>query len=315
MPQADDTCRRNPGPNWGYRFLRTADIITPEFIYKPFRAIGTLIAMVFMPGERRHSREYLSFALGRRPSWRDVFRHFFAFEESLMTKLRVLNGRPHKTIYGPGADDFRHWMETGGDILLGTFHVGNSDMQGFQIGDENYAGIHKKTYIVRERVGNSHDTEKFAQKYGGRIAFIWVNDPQELIYALKDAASAGGTIALQCDRCEYSARTAEFDFLGAKRRFPITIYILAAIFKRPVILAFGTPQSPDVAVLHASPRFEVIPGETRAATLARGHQHFQEFLRRLEKNLRENPCLWFNFIPWNSPSPISPAPPPRGAAA
>ncbi|MDR1010828.1 MAG: hypothetical protein LBM04_06830 [Opitutaceae bacterium] len=300
MSQANDTRRRNPGPSWGYRFLRTADLVTPEFIYKPARAIGTLIAMAFMPAQRRHSREYLALALGRRPTLRDVFRHFFAFEESLMTKLRVLNGRPHKTVYAPGAHDAREWFENGGPVFLGTFHVGNSDLQGFQIGGDGHARVHRKTYIVRERVGNSHDTEKFAEKYGDRLGFIWVNDPREMIYALKDAASTDAAIALQCDRVEHSARTAAFDFLGSRRHFPITIYILAAIFKRPVILTFGAPESPVLATLHASPRFDPIPGETRAATLARGHRHFQEFLRHLEKILREKPCIWFNFLPWKT---------------
>ncbi|WP_152032705.1 hypothetical protein [Ereboglobus luteus] len=300
MSTPSATRRRNPGPSWGYGFLRAVDFLLPEFVYKPIRGIGTLIAMAFMPAQRRHSREYLALALNRRPTTRDVFRHFFAFEESLMTKLRVLNGRPHKTVYAPGADDARQWMENGGPAFLGTFHVGDSDLQGFLIGDELHARVHNKVHIVRERVGNSHDTEKLAEKFGGRIEFIWVNDPREMIYAMKDAALTDNAIALQCDRCEHSARTAEFDFLGVRRRFPITIYILAAIFKRPVILTFGVPQTPGLAVLHSPPRFDPIPGEPRSATLARGQKHFQDFLHHLEKILREKPYVWFNFLPWNS---------------
>lgn len=312
MPQPDDTRRRNPGPSWGYRFLRAADRIAPECLYKPVRGIGTLIAMAFMPVQRRHSREYLALALGRRASWRDVFRHFFAFEESLMTKLRVLNGHPHRVVFAANADDARHWSENGGPVFLGTFHVGSSDLEGFQISVNSSEKAGRKTYIVRERVGNSHDTETFAEKYGGRISFIWVNDPRELIFALKDAAGTDAPIALQCDRVEHSARTAEFDFFGVKRRFPITIYILAAIFKRPVILTVGVPGAPGLGILHGSPRFEPLPGETRSAVLARGREHFQQFLRHLETLLRENPYLWFNFLPWNTParadSPEAPRP-------
>ena len=300
MSRPPDTHRRNPGPGWGYRFLRMADRVIPELIYKPLRAAGTFIAMLFMPAQRRHSREYLALALNRRPSWRDVFRHFFAFEESLMARLRVLNGRPHKNIRAPGDGDdgARHWLETGEPVFLGMFHVGTPELHGLETGDGRQARTRGKIHILRERVGNSHDTEAFARKFGGRLSFIWVNDPDEMICALKDAAGAGGAIALPCDRCDRNARAAEFDFLGARRRFPVTIYILAAIFKRPVILTYGVPLGATLAEMHSSPRFEVVPGESRAATLARGRGHFQDFLRRLEATLRENPYIWFNFIPW-----------------
>ncbi len=300
---------RNPGPSWGYRFLRTADRIVPEAVYRPLRALGTLIALANMPAQRRHSREYLAAILGRRPRFREVFRHFFTFEEALMTKLRVINGRPHRTVYAPGADDFRAWLERGGPVLLGTFHFGVSDLQGCQIG----AYEHLQVHVVRQRVGNSHDTDKLAERFGGRLRFLWVNEPGELLFALKDAAATPAAIALQCDRVEFSARTEAFEFLGARRLFPFTIYHLALIFGRPVLLSVGVPEGPELATLHASPRFEPRPGEPRAAALARAREHFQAFLRQVEALLRANPYLWFNFTPLN-PAVDGPATPPPLAA-
>ncbi len=297
---------RNPGPSWGYRFLRLCDRLLPEAVFRPLRALGTAIALAAMREQRRHSREYLAAVLGRRPGWREGFRHFFAFEEALMVKLRVVNGRPHRTVYAPGAGDFQAWLEGGGPVLLGTFHVGVSDLQGCQI-----AGYRQhEIYVVRKRVANSHDTDKLAERFGGRLHFVWVNDPAELIFALTGAAATPGAIALQCDRVEFSARTEACDFLGARRRFPFAIYHLAHIFGRPVLLSVGVPAGPDLAVLHTSPRFDVVPGEPRAVALARARDPFQAFLRRLEALLREDPYLWFNFTPLN---PVD-APPPAGAA-
>ncbi len=300
---------RNPGPSWGYWFLRTADRFVPEFAYRPVRAFGTFIALLGMPVQRRHSREYLAAVLGRRPRFREVFRHFFAFEETLLTKLRVLNGRPHRTVYAPGADDFRAWLERGGPALLGTFHLGVSDLQGCQIG----AYDHLHVYVVRQRVGNSYDTDKLAERFGGRLHFLWVNEPGELLFALKDAAATPAAIALQCDRVEFAARTEAFEFLGARRLFPFTIYHLALIFGRPVLFSVGVPEGPDLATLHASPRFDPIPGEAREAALARARLHFQAFLRQVEALLRRDPYLWFNFTPLNPVVPDAPAAP--GAAA
>ena len=288
---------RNPGPSWGYRFLRGCDRVLPEAVFRPVRGIGTAIAMVWMPEQRRHSRDYLALVLGRRPGWRDIWRHFFAFEEALMVKLRVINGRPHRTVYGAGAEDFRAWLEGGGPVLLGTFHVGVSDLLGCQIG--GYEA--QQVYVVRRRVGNSHDIDKLAERFGGRLHFVWVNEPGEMIFALKEAAATQAAIAMQCDRMEFAARTEEFEFLGARRRFPFTIYHLALIFGRPVLLSVGLPDGRELAVLHASPRFDLRPGEPRGQTLERARAHFQAFLFQLEELLVRHPYLWFNFTRMNPP--------------
>jgi hypothetical protein len=80
-----------------------------------------------------------------------------------------------------------------------------------------------------------------------------------------------------------------------------------------VLLSVGLPEEPGLAVLHASPRFDPHPGESRADALARAHGHFQAFLRRLEAILRERPYLWFNFVPLNAPA-SAPATDSRAAA-
>ena len=79
--------------------------------------------------------------------------------------------------------------------------------------------------------------------------------------------------------------------------FPFTIYHLAVIFGRPVILSFGVPSGPEESVVHASPAFAPVEGEPRAAALARARAHFQAFLGRVEAHLRANPEQWLNFHP------------------
>jgi predicted LPLAT superfamily acyltransferase len=97
---------------------------------------------------------------------------------------------------------------------------------------------------------------------------------------------------------QFAAKTEVFEFLGAQRLFPFTIYHLAFIFRRAVILSFGLP-SKGHSVLFASPRFDLVDGESREAGLARARRHFQEFLRLIEQELRKEPCHWFNFGPLN----------------
>lgn len=188
-------------------------------------------------------------------------------------------------------------------LLIGTFHVGASDLTGFLL--NRY--MKHPTYLVRQRVENSHDTDQLAARLGNRLQFVWVNNADDIIFALKDAAAGPAAIALQCDRVGFSARTESFEFLGAKRLFPVTIYYLALIFGRSVILSVGMPTATG-AELFASPLFAPQPGESRAAMMVRAREHFQDFLRHLETLLREKPYQWFNFTPLNPTATPASAP-------
>lgn len=289
---------RNPGPSWGYRFMRGCDRWLPEFIFRPIRAAGTLVAVAAMPAQRAHSRAYLTAVTGRPPSWWLVFRHFLAFEEFLMLRLRVADGRPHPGALAPDADGLRELTASHEPALLGTFHLGHSDLTGFLIGPREP----RRIYMVRLRVGNSHDTEVLSEKFGAWVSFIWVNEGENLLFALKEAIAAGGSVAMKCDRVEFAAKTAAFQFLGARRMFPFTIYHLALIFRRPVLLSVGVPDASGQTLVHTSPLFRP-NDEGKEANLARGQAHFQAFLTRVEAMLRADPLLWFNFTPLNPPAP------------
>jgi hypothetical protein len=64
-------------------------------------------------------------------------------------------------------------------------------------------------------------------------------------------------------------------------------------------MTVGVPLGRGRSLLYGTPRFELIPGEGRREALTRARAHFQEFLRTVERILRERPYLWFNFIPLN----------------
>lgn len=298
IPGAEKPATSNPGPSWGYRFVSVLDTILPEWIFRPLRQAGTWVALAIMPVRREHSRAYLALVLGREPRRRELFRHFFAAMDFLVLRLRVARGHPHRGELAPDAEGFRALLATGEPALLGTFHIGHSDLTGFLIGRQEQ----RRVFMVRQRVGNSHDTEVLGARFGAWISFIWVNDPGNLLFALKDAVAAGGSVAMQCDRFEFTSKTEAFQFLGARRVFPFTIYHLALIFRLPVVLSVGLPDGPGKSIVHSSPLFR--PDDRgKSENLARAHTHFQEFLTRIEGFLHENPSLWFNFLPLNPPAP------------
>ena len=292
---------RNPGPGGGIRFLRLADRLLPEPLFRPLRDLGTWVAVAAMRERRGHSRAYLRAILGREPSLTEIFRHFSAFSEMLVLKLRVAHGRPHRGVLAPDCPDFRRFLDVPEDALLGTFHFGHSDLVGFLFGGQEK----RRVSMVRLRVGNSHDVEKLGQTFGKWISFVWVNEGDNLLFALKDAIAAGGSLALKCDRLEFSSRNEPFRFLGARRLFPFTVYHLALIFDRPVFLSVGVPGAPGESIIHSSPRWAPDPAISRAANLASARAHFQGFLTLVESLLRQNPYWWFNYIPLNPEVPAA----------
>lgn len=289
--------RRNPGPSWGFHFLLWAERWWPRWLFRPVLMAGTWVGLAFMPAQRAASRAYLTQVLGRPPRLVEVWAHFYAFADFLLLKLRAGRGVPLQCTMAPeNRAAFEALAGSDRPALFGTFHFGWSDMLGYLLSDWN-----RQVSVLRTRVGNSEDTRLLGERFGGKgVSFLWVNDPANFLFELKDALQGGVSLALKCDRLDFSARTEVFEFLGARRVFPFTIYFLAMLFDRPVVFCLGLPGAePDSLRVVASPVFTPDPKLSRKENLAVAHAHFQGVLRQLEAWLRQRPDLWFNFLPLN----------------
>ena len=291
---------RNPGPSWGYGFLLWAERWWPRWFFQFMLRVGTWVAFAFMPVQRAHSRAYLSVVLGRPPRLIERWRHFLALAESLMLMLRAGRGAPVECqLDEENGAAFETLVHSDQPALFGTFHFGNSDLLGYLLGARG-----RRVSILRLRVGNSDDTRLLGERYGDRVSFLWINDPANLLFELKAALEAGASLALKCDRLEFSAKTEPFHFLGARRLFPFTIYHLAVMFDRPVVfcLAVAGAGRDELRVI-SSPVFTPDPAVARAVNLAAARLHFQGVLGQLELLVRAQPFLWFNFLPLNPVAP------------
>lgn len=294
--------RRNPGPEWGYRFLLWAERWWPRWFFEPVLMAGTWVGLAFMPAQRAHSRAYLTLVLGRPPRLVEVWEHFYAFTDFLMLKLRTGRGGALRCVLEPAnRAEFEALAGSDRPALFGTFHFGWSDLLGYLLSDWG-----RRVSVLRTRVGNSDDTRLLGERFAGKgVSFLWVNDPANFLFELKDALQAGESLAVKCDRLDFSPRTAVFEFLGARRVFPFTIYFLAVLFDRPVVFCLGLPGGErDTLRVIASPVFTPDPALGRPQNLAAAHRHFQAVLVQLEAELRRQPFLWFNFVPLN---PVAPA--------
>ncbi len=297
---ASATLRRNPGPDWGCAFLLWAERWWPRWLFRPVLMAGTWVALAFMPVQRAHSRAYLAVVLGRPAGLTEVWRHFFAFTEFLVFELRVGRGAPVRSTLAPENEAaFEALVRSDRPALFGTFHFGGSDLLGYLLGERG-----RRVSIIRLRVGNSVETRLLGERYARQVSFLWINDPVNLLFDLKGALEAGDSLALKCDRLEFSARAEPFDFLGARRLFPFTIYHLGILFDRPVVFCTAVAGTPDDALrVYASPVFTPEPAAGREANTRAARRHFQAVLTQLEALVRQHPYLWFNFLPLNPEAP------------
>ena len=293
---AEPKSPRNPGPSWGFGFLEWAERWWPRWFFRAALMAGTWVALAFMPQQRAHSREYLSVALGRSPGAIDVWRHFFAFMDSLMLNLRAGRGVPLTCQLEPqNKEAFEQLANSPQPALFGTFHFGSSDLLGYLLASKN-----RPVSIIRLQVENSRDTRLLGRRYGENVSFLWINNPANLLFDLKAALEAGQSLALKCDRLAYSAKTEAFEFLGARRLFPFTIYYLSVLFSQSVVFCTATTSNHDDGIdVFSSPVFVPDPNAARELNLETARTHFQGVLTDLEKLIRQNPYLWFNFLPLN----------------
>jgi predicted LPLAT superfamily acyltransferase len=290
---------RNPGPSWGYAFLQGAMRVLPERVFRWGLRAGAVVGWAVMPAARSHTRAYWEALLGRPPSWREEASHFADFAECLAGKLALAHGRRPAFHFHDVAQsaDFREVCEVPGPVLFGSFHLGEADLMGAMLAD-----FGRTVHMVRLRVENSRDTETLGRALGETLRFIWINQPEDMLFALKNALQAGHSIALHCDREQFGARREAFEFLGKRRWFPLTIYHLSALFDVPVAFAFALRRDARGSIpVVTAPVFRPLPD--RRETLRAGAAHFQTVLRQVESLLREDPALWFNFSPLNTPVP------------
>ena len=272
----------------------------PSWFFRSLLMAGTWVGLAFMPAQRAHSRAYLAVVLGRPATLVEVWRHFFAFADYLMLKLRAGRGAPVTCELDPDHEaDLAALTASGQPAFFGSFHFGGSDLLGYLL-----SALGRRVTILRMRVGNSADTRLLAERFGGQVSVLWVNDPATLLFDLKAAIEAGESLALKCDRLEHSTKTAPFQFLGATRLFPFTIYHLAIMFNKPVVFCTAVPSGrPDALRVHASPVFTPDPAAGRAANTDAAHRHFQGVLTQLEGLVHQYPFQWFNFLPLNPEAP------------
>ena len=282
------------GAYWGLRFCAAAYRIAGPRLCRLVMAPIVLYFLLTGTEQRRASRDFLTRALGRPPTFAEIYRHFAAFA-------------------GRAVDTFGAWIGAIGrdsvivetpDVLAGATadtrgalfvvaHVGNVDLSRATLDDATRARI---TVLVHTR--NAENYNRMLREFRPEAAanMIQVTDVgPETAIDLKDRVERGEWVVIAGDRTPVlsQGRVSHVPFFGAPAAFSNGPWILGALLDCPIYLLSCLRDGPKHRLsLELFADRIVLPRQDRTAALT---GYAARYAERLEQLARRDPFQWFNF--------------------
>ncbi|SEM39654.1 Predicted acyltransferase, LPLAT superfamily [Pseudoxanthomonas sp. GM95] len=259
----------------------------------------TAYFMLVRGPERRASQAYLGRVLGRPVRWRDTARHIHTFASVILDRVFLLSGRMEQfRVDVTGLEDLHAQMDKGRGVLIFGSHLGSFDA--LRVLAQERPDVQVK--VVLDKAQAPAMTELLGA-LNPRLADCIIDasmDSTSIVMAIKQATDEGNLVALLVDRTRPEDPYLPAQFLGAQAQFPTSPWLIAAVLKVPVVLAFGLYHGKA----HYSLAFETysdgleVSRRNRAACLGALIRGYAE---RLEHYARRAPYNWFNFYDfWNA---------------
>lgn len=250
-----------------------------------------LYFLLTSPAALRASRDYLTRVLGRRPNWRDSFRHFLTFGACVLDRVFLLNERDEGLrITIKGDDLLRQIDRQGGGCLLfgahfGSFEAARSTRRGYRdlpvsllMYEENARKIRSVLSVVNPRL----ETEVIGL---GRL---------DSLITVADRLRSGHFVGVLADRNPDGRDMKSLPFLGTPAGFPQGPFKMAMMLGRPVVMMAGFYHGKG----HYEVRFELL-APARDIRPSDPKSWIDDIMRlyvaKLEALCREAPYNWFNF--------------------
>lgn len=248
--------------------------------------------VLFAPRARRASRAYLERALGRRPGWRDSYRHVFAFASTVHDRMYLLNDRFDVfDIEVRGREAVHEALKRQPGVLLVGAHLGSFEalrsvgrgQEGLRVAILMYEENARKTNAALAAISPKAMEDVIAL---GRL---------ESMLEVRDKLDAGYLVGMLADRTLGNDAMAKADFLGRSAAFPIGPWRLAAMLRRPVFLMVGLYLGGNRYRLQFEPLadFSQVDRPGREAAIDAAIQRYAANLTRL---CSQAPYNWFNFF-------------------
>lgn len=256
----------------------------------------TLYFVLFAPTARRHSRRYLTRALGRPATFRDGYRHVHAFTATILDRVYLLRDRLSVfDVRVTGRELVQDTLAEGRGAFLVGAHVGSFEVLR-TLGDAHEIRVAMVMYPDNARLINAALRAIAPDSAPTVIALGRV----ESMLAVRDWLDGGGLAGLLADRRlpGDAARGQEVrvPFLGVEAAFSDGPFRLAALLRRRVIFMAG----PHVGGNRYDICFETLADFTGRLSPAEREARIVDAVRayasRLEALCRAYPYNWFNFL-------------------
>ena len=258
-----------------------------------------LYFLLFSVKSRRGSRKYLSRALGRRPRFGDLFRHYFTFATVALDRFFLLKDRYDLfQIRIHGEQVLQQTLDRGQGCLLLGAHLGSFEILR-AAGTSHHIDVRMVMYEDNARMINAV-AKAVNPALPDRIITLGRFDS---MFKVHDRLQHDAWIGILGDRTLQDGEQLQAPFLGEAALFPAAPYRIALMLKRPILFMTGLYRGDNHYELHFEKLFDPA-GVSRSARAAAVDEALRRYVERLEHYCREAPYNWFNFYDfWDAGAP------------
>jgi predicted LPLAT superfamily acyltransferase len=248
-----------------------------------------LYFVLFSRKARQSSAEFLQRVSLRKPTLREIFRHYYTFATSIHDRIYLLAGR-HDVfdLHVHGAESMKTALEKKRGCLAIVSHLGSFEILRSK---EKFDGHPPVSVLMLDENANKINElfKSLNPDLAGRI--ITPGQPTTMMQ-VKECLERGEIVGVMGDRYLAGGKIAPCEFLGESAYFSEAPFRLAALLDVPVVLFFG--------LLGGENRYDVY-FETLQSVEATANQRekiqsgLQQYVARLEYYCRQAPYNWFNF--------------------
>jgi len=268
------------------------------------RGVLHLIAsyfVLFSPGSRRASRNYLQRALDRPVRWTDMYRHFFTFAATIHDRVYLVNRRFDLFDFEVHGEDTLHRLIADGNgVFLMGAHLGSFEV---------IRALGRKDTDLRVAMVMHEDN---AQKINAMLAAINPEAVQDIIglghidsmLQVRERLDEGCVVGMLADRTPGNDTLYPVNILGASANLPIGPFRMAALLQRPVVFMTGLYLGGNRYAIHfdALADFSAVPRGQRDAALQTA---ISRYAALLDQYCRKTPYNWFNFFDFWQTAPTT----------
>jgi predicted LPLAT superfamily acyltransferase len=249
--------------------------------------------LVFDRSSRLASRDYLTRVTGRKPSTREIFRHFFTFATVALDRVYFLTDRWSLFEIGlHGEELLTAQLQRNTSCFLVGAHVGSFEVLRM-LGRSRQLRVN---LVMFEE--NAQQVARVMRAVNPALDedVIPLGTPGSMLRVVEQL-DKGVSVGMLADRAISDKGMVEVPFLGGSASFPAAPFRIAALTGRPIILMMGIYRGANRYDLYFETLVEtaVLPAEGREQVI---EQWIRLYANRLEYYCRQAPFNWFNFFPF-----------------